>query len=345
MHLTGGRGRRVPRSYVLRTASSLVAATLWAGADVHAQAASVSGRVVGEDTPAGITNATVELAGRGTVLTTQDGRFRFTGVPLREYALRVSALGYESSSRAVDVRADVELEVVLEIAPLALDSVLVDAREIDFDGRVMDPARNVPIMDALVLTDLGHEERTNQRGHFDIDDVLEGSAVRLRVMAFGYLPADTTLVADDDERRDLDLVRDTLVERLIAMQVARIEERAGERLYEYREAFDRDALARYPPSRTVASIMEARYSLGILRRVFCIVLDEEQVRTASQRRSVLLNMFPHEIERLELLEFRIEGGSRAFMLRVYTRAFFQRLIAENRPLRPASIHAFTEVCT
>ncbi len=327
-----------------RILALVVVAILVTRSDVRAQSvASVSGRVVGADTSAGITNATVELVGQGAVLTTPDGQFRFEGVLLGEYVLRVSALGYAPGSRFVDVQEDVVLDVTLEIAPLRLDSLLVVAREIDFDGRVRDPSRDTPVMDALVLTDRGHEEWSNQRGHFDIDDVLEGLPLRMRVRAFGYLPIDTMLAPDDDGRHDFDLVRDTLVERLIAMQSERIVQRAGERMYEYRPAFDRDALARYSSSSNVSSIMESKYPLNILRRVFCIVLDERHVQTDQERRAVLLNMFPHEIERMELLEFTI-GGARTFMLRIYTRAFFQELIARNRPLRRAEIHEATETC-
>jgi hypothetical protein len=323
----------------------VAAAALTAAGEGQAQSvASVSGRVLGADTSDGITNATVELIGHGDVLTTPEGEFRFEGVPLREYVLRVGALGYATVNRFVNVQADVDVDVVLEIAPLAVDSVLVTAREIDFDGRVRDPSRDAAVMDALVLTDQGHEEWTNQRGHFDIDDVLEGAPLRMRVRAFGYLPIDTTLVPDDEGRHDFDLVRDTLVERMIAAQTVRIEQRAADHLYEYREAFDRDALATYSSSSSVASIMEHRYPLHILRRVFCVLVDERHIQTEHERRAVLLNMFPHEIERMELLEFYV-GGTRTFMLRIYTRAFFQELIARNQPLRTAAIHEATNICT
>jgi hypothetical protein len=321
-------------------------ATLAMVADVRAQTvASVAGRVVGADAPAGIPNATVELIGQAAVLTTPDGRFRIDGVPLREYVLRVSALGYATVTRFVDVQADVVVELALDIAPLSLDSLLVVAREIDFDGRVLDPVRDTPVMDALVLTDQGHEEWSNHRGHFDIDDVIEGAPLRVRVRAFGYLPIDTTLIADDDGRHDFDLVRDTLVERMIAVQTHRIEQRAGDNMYQYRPPFDRDALARYSSSSNVASIMESKYPLNILRRVVCVLVDERHIQTDDERRAVLLNMFAQEIERMELLEFAVEGGRRAFMLRIYTRSFYQQLIALDLPLRRAAIYDYTKICT
>lgn len=324
----------------MRAALALVAAMACAVTSAQAQTSTLSGRVVGADTNAGLTNATVELVGRGLILTTPDGSFRFDDVPVQQYALRVGALGYGSSVRIVDLRTDVVLTIALDIAPLALDSVLVDARLIDVDGRVRDPDRGVQIMDAVIVTDLGHEVRSDQRGDFDIDDVLDGSAVRLAVYAFGYLPADTTLIVNDDDRFEIDLVRDTVVERLIALQTERLVERAGDRLYEYREALVRDDLVRYSPSLNLAQIMEVKFPHGILQRVFCVVVDEEHLRTPDQVWHVMTNYFPQYVERMELLEFAVEipgVPGRLFMLRIYTRRFFQELITQDRPLRNAAV--------
>jgi hypothetical protein len=55
-------------------------------------------------------------------------------------------------------------------------------------------------------------------------------------------------------------------------------------------------------------------------------------------------MHPQEIERVELLEFHV-GPGRTFMLRVYTRLFFQELIARNQPLQRATVDPYTGVCT
>jgi hypothetical protein len=75
-----------------------------------------------------------------------------------------------------------------------------------------------------------------------------------------------------------------------------------------------------------------------------VLVDERHIQADHERRAVLLNTFPHEIERMELLEFYV-GGTRTFMLRIYTRAFFQELIARNQPLRTAAIHEATNICT
>ena len=114
-------------------------------------------------------------------------------------------------------------------------------------------------------------------------------------------------------------------------------------MYEDRPALGREDLARYPGFGTLRTMMEARYPLGILRRVGCIIFDEQWIRTGVERRWVLENTTPEELERVEVLEFAL-AGARAMMLRVYTREFFQQLVATNTPLRRPFWHEYTEVC-
>ena len=65
--------------------------------------------------------------------------------------------------------------------------------------------------------------------------------------------------------------------------------------------------------------------------------------TPEDRRWVLENTVPEELERVELLEFTL-SGARAMMLRVYTRDFIQRQIATSTPLRSPFWHEYTGVC-
>jgi hypothetical protein len=121
-------------------------------------------------------------------------------------------------------------------------------------------------------------------------------------------------------------------------------------MYEFRPAFDRDALARFSPALNLAQILETRYTPSVLRNVYCVVLDERHLLDETAETHVLQNLFAQEIERMEILEFGTESlfppvSGRLFMLRIYTRSFFQELIAENRPLRPAAIHTFTDICS
>ena len=144
---------------------------------------------------------------------------------------------------------------------------------------------------------------------------------------------DTTFVTDDEERCEFNRGTDPVMERMIAFQVQRIEDRAGELLYQYRPALNRAELSRYAGFGTIQSIMELKYPRRILRSVSCVILDEQEVIQAWRRRWLLQNMIPEELERIELLEF--PGPARSFQLRTYTRGFFQELVSRNPPLGKA----------
>ena len=293
----------------------------------------VEGRVYDARSDAGIQNAVVTLEGHGATLSSAQGAFRFRGVEPGVYVLRVEGFGYVDFTSSVLVVRYAMVSVPLEAAPLPLDSIVVEARTLDFDGRVRDPTLDYFLLDAQVFSDQGHEEWTNVHGRFDLDDVFEGTPLHVAIRAFGYLPLDTTFVPDDEERYDFDLVTDPLATRMIAFQVLRLEVRAGENLYQYRPALNRAELSRYAGFGTIQSIMELKYPRRILRSVSCLILDEQEVIRSWRRRWVLQNMIPEELERIELLEF--PGPARSFQLRIYTRGFFQELVSRNPPLRKA----------
>ena len=297
----------------------------------------VEGRVYDARSGSSVQNAVVTLEGHGSTLSSGLGTFRFSGVEPGVYVLRVEGFGYVDYTTSVSVVRYAIVSVPLEAAPFALDSIVVEVRTLDFDGRVRDPTLDYLVVDAQVLSDQGHEEWTNTRGRFDLDDVFEGTPLHLVIRAFGYLQLDTIFVPDDEERYEFNLVTDPFMERMIAFQVQRLEDRAGELLYQFRPALNRAELTRYAGFGTVQSIMEARYPMAILTNVECIVLDEEWIRTAWQRRLVLQNTIPEELERIELLEF--PGPGRTFQLRIYTRAFFQELVAGTQPVRTAAVMA------
>ncbi len=198
-------------------------------------------------------------------------------------------------------------------------------------------------MDAQIRTDQGHEEWTKWHGRFDLDDVYGDIPIRLGIRAFGYLPLDTTFVPDDDERYEFELVPDPLAERMIEVQAQRLEERAGDLLYENRPPLMRDDMARYTGSGTLRTMLEMKYP-SILRRVGvgCFIFDEQPIRTRDERIWALEHTLPEELERVEILEF--PGPARRFMLRVYSRAFFQELITRSPSLRNPIMQPFTGSC-
>ena len=293
----------------------------------------VEGRVYDVRSGSGIQNAVVTIEGHGSTLSNGLGTFRFSGVEPGDYILRVEGFGYVDFTTAVSVVNYAMVSVPLEAAPFALDSIVVEARTLDFDGRVRDPALDYFLFDAQVFSDQGHEEWTNKNGRFDLDDVFEGTPLHVVIRAFGYLPLDTTFVPDDDERYDFELVTDPLATRMIEFQILRLGVRAGEDLYQFRPALNRAELSRYAGFGTIQSILELKYPMRILRSVSCMILDEQEVIQAWRRQWVLQNMIPEELERIELLEF--PGPARSFQLRIYTRGFFQELVTRNPPLGKA----------
>ena len=301
----------------------------------------VQGRVYDADSDREIRNALVTLQGHGATLTSVLGTFRFAGVEPGVYTLDVEALGYDDVSISVSVVGDTTISVPLEVAPLPLDPLIVEAETLDFDGRVRDLVRDSYVLDAHIRTDQDHEEWSHRGGRFDLDDVLAETPMRVFIQAFGYLTLDTILVPDDEERYVFDLMPDPFMEGLIEIQVERIENRAGELLYESRPPLNRDDMARYTGFGTLSLMIEARYPRLVLEGLVCLIFDEQEIE-GWDRGWLLNNTIPEELERVEVLEF--PGPARLFMLRVYSRVFFQHLVNSNQSLRTPVLHEFTGSC-
>ena len=282
----------------------------------------------------GVQNATVALVGHRTTLSNADGAFVFRGIAPGRYELRVSALGYEELQLTLDLVRDTMLSLPLRRDPIQLGPVGVVLDRIDFDGRVRD-VRGAEswISGALVTSDQGHEESSNLFGRFDLDDVFDGPPLRISIGGFRYLPLDTTLIPDDEERHSFALRPDPVMERIIGAYVSQLDERADRHVYnEYRAPLNRLDLASLRPNTTLREVLERKYSLQRIRSIGCMFLDEMEYNFVSEehRTSVFEGTFANDIERIELLEFPQAGA----MLRVYTRYFFQGNVGGGRKLDP-----------
>ncbi len=280
----------------------------------------VEGRVFESGLELGIQNAIVELEGHGAVLTVPGGSFRFEDVEPGGYTLRVDAFGYASNSQFLSVDADTNVAVALDIAPLLLDSLVVEPRRIDIDGRVRDPGRDLSLVNAEILTNQVPGTLTNSWGRFDLDDVFEGIPLRVLVHAFGYLPVDTILLPNEDESYLFELEADTTVERRIEAQVGRLVERAAGRRAATMRPMDRERLLRWAGRTDLLGVLQFEYR-GRMGRVACTVVDEEQILGLP-----LWTLLPEELERIEFL-------FRGRMLRIYTREFMAEMIVRDIELR------------
>jgi len=298
----------------------------------------VAGRVIDAESGAGLQNAVVTLDGHDSMLSSRGGGFRFVRVRSGDHPFRVAAVGYKELVTTIEVNRDTLVVVPLEIQPIELEGLSVVLGKLDFDGRVRDPRTNSHVFDADVRSGQGHRESTDLFGRFELDDVFKGPPLRLVIRAFRYMPLDTTFIPDDEERHPFDLVPDPVMTRLIDTYVARLDDRAGERIYKHQPALNRDDLAEFPANTPLLVLMEREYPRHVVGRIGCLILDEREYRFGSQgeRISVLEGTFANELERIEILEF--PGYRRLFMARVYTRSFFERRVLSPEDLaRPSMV--------
>ncbi len=302
----------------------LMAILVFAGAvpiPVLAQTAVVQGRVIEAGTTAGIQNAVVELVGHGTTLTSLNGAFRFERVEPREYTLLVDAFGYASESRVLVVAGDTTVTIPLEIAPLPLDSVLVEVRTIDIRGRVRDRTGDVRLPEAGLITNQRGFTMSDWRGRFRLEDVLEEVPLRVSVIAFGYLPLDTIFVPQRGESYTFELDSDLDMERMIEAQVRRLEERSSGRSSVLARPLNRERLLRW--GGFVGDLLEWDYPRLSIR---CIVVDEEQLLDAAPLEFYLSDTFASDVYRVE---FMFDGE----VVRIYTAEFMRNMIARDVELR------------
>jgi iron complex outermembrane receptor protein len=132
----------------------LLALLLLAGGSTALEAQSAQGTVVGQVTDAttagpvqGARVLVVEFGRR--VATTADGGFRIEGVPAGSYTLRVSALGYQTAERKIQVNAGAEtfVRVALAAEAIMLEEMIVSARLRD------EVQRQVPITQTVFGAD------------------------------------------------------------------------------------------------------------------------------------------------------------------------------------------------
>ena len=283
---------------------------------VLAQTVVVGGRVFEFGSTSVIWNARVELEGHGATLTSVAGTFRFDDVEPGEYTLRVDAFGYASDVRQIVVDGAIPVLIPLRVAPLPLDSLVVDAREVDVEGLVRDPLHDLLLVDAEVLTDQRPGTLTDAHGRFKIDNVLEDVPLHVMVRAYGYLRVDSIILPDEDETYIFELQPDPWVEDMIADQIGLIEERPAGLVTVGRQPMDRETLLKYAGTHTLGDAIDFEYFRGV-QGIECVLVDEK-LQHFLPLETLLQGILPERLERIEVLF----GGA---MLRVYTREFMQDL--------------------
>jgi hypothetical protein len=302
-------------------AVTLAAASLLSGTASAQTGRVVDGRVVERGGRAAIARAQVELDGYPLVLTGPAGEFRYEQVEPGGYALRVTALGYAPRDLFLVVRQDTSLTIELERAPVRLDTLYVEGRTVDLRGRVTERGTDLGLFRVEVRVANGNREtETNTAGRFRLRAVPAGPPLALALRAFGYLPLDAEVVAEADTTLAFALEPDPLVQRMIAVEVRRLEERSRPYRAALLPAIDRTGLLRRAGG-TVYDVVRSHYGL-FPGRLKCIVIDDEQNYNGLEALNLLL---PAELERIEFFE-------RGAMLRIYTRDFIRNRLGSRAEL-------------
>ncbi|HEX7123958.1 MAG TPA: carboxypeptidase regulatory-like domain-containing protein [Gemmatimonadaceae bacterium] len=184
----------------------LVAVAMLAPRMVLAQSGTLSGVVRTED-GAPIQNALVVLDPEGerrTADTDEQGRFRFDRVAVGEHDLRVVRLGYRPDDRRVRVETGgLEITIVLQRLPTALDTLRVVARETGVFGMVVEQETFNPIANAAVtVMRTSARARTGPNGQFTLFGLEPGSYV-VWASASGRLPTTISVVVPKDSAVEL----------------------------------------------------------------------------------------------------------------------------------------------
>ena len=300
-----------------------VAVVLWPGPLLGQHGFTLEGRVVEENSTAGISGATLDLEGWSTtsVRTGTDGRFRFEGVEPGGYTIRVLNRGYRPRSQYVFVDEDVALILPLGRAPRVAERDRAGPRRrsaVALRGVVREGEWGLPLPDVDVLTDLGRGTTTGVRGGFLLGGVPGHHPLLVSVRAFGYMPLDTLLRSGGVAFHDLKLIPDPGVQRRIRREMENLELRSARAPGRIGGLNREVLLASGAP--TVAGALGTHYGT-LSSRISCVVLDEG----VSKGPTHLLKLSPGKIQRVELLAHSREPEG--VVARVYTRRFIRDLVA------------------
>jgi hypothetical protein len=237
----------------------------------------VFGRVVEVTNATWIGGATVTLSGRPPFISDQNGQFRLEDVPAGPYTLSVQAMGYRSQDVSLTIRADTELLIEMEVDPIRLDSLLVEAGFINVRGNVVDAATGARIPEARIRAGRAPETFSSSRGLFRVKDLPRGYSIPILVDAFKYLPVRIALITDQDTTLTIPMEADLVSIRFFQETVQELEIRSRG------VALSRTQLNRryiqLLPNRSVYGLIKWR-----LRRDFnsdCIFVDEVKYPSTS----------------------------------------------------------------
>ena len=298
-----------------------------------AQQVTVTGMVVERTESSWIGGATVRLSGSPPFFTDLGGAFRFARVTPGRHTLTVEALGYQSRSMELEIRADTVLVIEMDPDPILLDSLLVRAGNITIRGEILDAATGQRVLVSQVSVEPGISTVGAVSGYFTVRKVPRGRAVTVLVEALEYMPARIALITETDTTLTIELVPDPVAVRMVAEQVKKLETRSNAVPLRIDEIGREDwAVA---PNWSVFDLLRTR--LGGSAAIGCLFIDEAFMGSGSLSppgergipgaAQLLHGLFAPEVERIEVFG---HGG----MVRVYTKRFVHGMMLGQRKLKP-----------
>ena len=307
---------------------TMFVAALWA-VELGAQTPEpvpVRGQVVDGESGHPVAGALVRLEGLGDRITDLSGAFSFEAVAPGTYTFSVQMLGYEPFGEPLEVDEEVRPQVGLVRQPVALDTLLVEVRDVTVEGRVRAEESGRNLHRARVLVRPDHEEETDVAGRFRIRGIRTASPITVEVQSFGYMPAIAVVPPDIDEPLEFDLAEDPIARAMVARQMERLDERL-EASPTFATVFDReDMLMREGWS--AANLVRSR--LGHARGLNCLIVDEQEITPDADGGGLeeyLETILATDVERMEL-----QRHERMVMVRVYTRSFVRDMLRRDTDL-------------
>lgn len=281
----------------------------------------LSGRVLTASTSVPIEGATVELNSRRQVLTTSEGRFRFTDVIPGPVHLHVEMIGYASLDLKLVIGRDTAVEVRLEEAPIRLEGIEVEARTISVRGRATDPRTRLGVAGTVTGQPGNRETRTNVTGRYRLSDLPVTDSTFVAMYAFGYAPQQHQVKEDRNTVIDFVMVPDSVAVRIIQHMTNRLAERSDATGKPVRRGTHEE----FNQAGTIMDVLRYQYQVQTFR---CLVWDDDPNRT------FWVLPLPHEVELIEIIGQR---GTSAEMVRIYTKEYFSRNIGNSAELKEISI--------
>ncbi len=279
---------------------------------------SLQGLIVERGSSTVISGATVELSDQITILASRDGRFRFENVPEGRQTLTVRAMGYETRTVALSIRSDTLVQVELDVNPIHLDSLFVEAGTFTLRGRVSQEATGLRITEAHVQAGRTSEAFTRSDGSFRIRDLPRSYPITISVEAYRFIPIQLSIVSPRDTTIEIELEPDPVGIRLF--------ENAGQQL-EIRSR--RVELSRVPMTRDFIE-MRASSTLENLLRIRtggrstkCLFID-------GVKQPFMDALATYRATEIELIEIYGRGA----MIRIYTQDFVAKNLTRVHELPP-----------